>query len=78
MGRLTAHGTTTSTMLHLDLADAIMARDGTPTADEPLPSIRLLFDHAVRDTYTCVGPNGTYYLTGTLAGSGEAFPGERP
>jgi hypothetical protein len=32
-----------------------------------LPPIKPLFDHAVRDTSICVGPNGTYYLTGTTA-----------
>lgn len=30
-----------------------------------LPEIKPLFDYPVRDTCICVGPDGTYYLTGT-------------
>ncbi|HUX02776.1 MAG TPA: family 43 glycosylhydrolase [Phycisphaerae bacterium] len=42
---------------------------GLSSADEPsnLPPIEPLFDHAVRDVCICVGPDGTYYLTGTTA-----------
>lgn len=32
-----------------------------------LPTIQPLFNHAVRDTSVCIGPDGTYYLTGTTA-----------
>jgi hypothetical protein len=32
----------------------------------PLP-VRQLFDHPVRDTSICLGPDGHYYLTGTTA-----------
>jgi len=32
-----------------------------------LPPVQPLFDHAVRDTSICIGPDGTYYLTGTTA-----------
>lgn len=33
---------------------------------DPLP-VRRLFDHPVRDTSICLGPDGVYYLTGTTA-----------
>lgn len=33
---------------------------------EPLP-VRMLFNHPVRDTSICLGPDGMYYLTGTTA-----------
>ena len=36
-------------------------------ADERLPSIKPLFDCAVRDTSVCLGSDGMYYLTGTTA-----------
>jgi beta-xylosidase len=29
------------------------------------PAVKVLFDYAVRDTCVCLGPGGTYYLTGT-------------
>jgi xylan 1,4-beta-xylosidase len=35
--------------------------------EDLLPPIQPLFDHAVRDTSICVGPDGAYYLTGTTA-----------
>lgn len=38
----------------------------TPSAG-PLPPLAPLFDHALRDTSICVGPDGFYYLTGTTA-----------
>ena len=31
-------------------------------------SVRLLFDDYMRDPSICLGPEGTYYLTGTTAG----------
>ena len=34
---------------------------------QEMPVIEPLFDHAVRDPSVCVGPDGTYYLTGTTA-----------
>lgn len=33
---------------------------------DPLP-VRKLFEHPVRDTSMCLGPDGVYYLTGTTA-----------
>jgi len=36
-----------------------------PPARPPLPPVQPLFDFPVRDTCVCVGPDGTYYLTGT-------------
>jgi xylan 1,4-beta-xylosidase len=38
-----------------------------PTNSGPLPPIKPLFDHAVRDTSICVDGDGMYYLTGTTA-----------
>ncbi len=38
-----------------------------PESTGPLPPITPLFDHPVRDTSICLGPDGTYYLTGTTA-----------
>lgn len=36
------------------------------TATEPRPqTLAALFDHPLRDTAVCRGPNGTYFLTGT-------------
>lgn len=32
-----------------------------------LPAFQPLFDHPVRDTSICLGPDGNYYLTGTTA-----------
>ncbi|MCX6872380.1 MAG: family 43 glycosylhydrolase [Verrucomicrobia bacterium] len=34
-------------------------------APAKLPPIEPLFDHAMRDVSVCVGPDGTYYMTGT-------------
>jgi len=34
---------------------------------ETMPLIQPLFEHALRDPSICVGPDGTYYLTGTTA-----------
>jgi len=39
----------------------------TAGAEETLPPVKPLFDSAVRDTCICLGPEGTYYLTGTTA-----------
>ena len=58
----------------------ILHKDGTPFSERevaairfltgvskrsPLPPIQPLFDFPVRDTCVCLGPDGTYYLTGT-------------
>lgn len=41
---------------------------GCSLAAEPSNQVvQPLFDHAVRDTCICVGPDGAYYLTGTTA-----------
>ena len=34
---------------------------------EEMPLIKPLFDGALRDPSICIGPDGTYYLTGTTA-----------
>jgi xylan 1,4-beta-xylosidase len=35
-----------------------------------LPPIKALFDYPIRDTCVCLGPDGTYYLTGTTGSPG--------
>jgi len=48
-----------------------LAAEGPASAPAPAPAPRLpadlkpLFDYPVRDTCVCLGPDGTYYLTGT-------------
>ncbi len=39
----------------------------TKQKPEKMPTIEPLFDHALRDPSICIGPDGTYYLTGTTA-----------
>lgn len=60
----------------------LLRRDGTPkNADEVafirkftqapgVPALKPLFDFPVRDTCVCVGPDQTYYLTGTTGAPG--------
>jgi xylan 1,4-beta-xylosidase len=51
---------------------AAEASSAPPSTSESLkdlkPSVRLLFDDYMRDPSICLGPEGTYYLTGTTAG----------
>ncbi len=50
------------------LTTGLVAAQETPDANVPaLPPISPLFDHPVRDTSICLGPDGNYYLTGTTA-----------
>jgi xylan 1,4-beta-xylosidase len=37
----------------------------SPSGEPKLPKLEPLFDYPVRDTCVCLGPDGTYYLTGT-------------
>jgi len=48
----------------------------TAAMAEELPPVQPLFDHAVRDTSICIGPDGTYYLTGTT-GDNPAGPHDK-
>ncbi len=47
--------------------ESVNAPDSRYEAETDLPVIEPLFDHPVRDTCICVGPDGAYYLTGTTA-----------
>jgi beta-xylosidase len=48
------------------LAGAIVAAKPAACAEEvKLPLLKPLFDYPLRDTSVCLGPDGTYYLTGT-------------
>ncbi|NOY82846.1 MAG: family 43 glycosylhydrolase [Kiritimatiellaeota bacterium] len=51
------------------IGQALAGREkGQPSSGRAVPSlppIKPLFDYPMRDTSICLGPNGTYYLTGT-------------
>ena len=66
------------TLLALAIAVSVRAEDSvtspgtldpTPTVSDSLKDlegkVRMLFDEPVRDPSVCLGPDGTYYLTGT-------------
>lgn len=36
------------------------------TGEPPMPPVKALFDTGLRDTSVCLGPEGTYYMTGTI------------
>lgn len=51
------------------LTFSLLAADApqkSPAAAVPLPGLRQLMDTPLRDTSICRGPDGTYYLTGTV------------
>jgi beta-xylosidase len=48
------------------LAGAIVAAKAAARAEEvKMPPLKPLFDYPLRDTSVCLGPDGTYYLSGT-------------
>jgi xylan 1,4-beta-xylosidase len=46
-------------------ASMALAEDAKAEKRPALPAMKPLFDYAIRDTSICVGPDKTYYLTGT-------------
>lgn len=56
----------TLTVLALGLASALAAADGAPPAKTNALPLRKLMDTPLRDTSVCRGPDGTWYLTGTV------------
>jgi beta-xylosidase len=59
-------GVTAALLTALSFTALSRAEDAPSTSSEPkLPKLAPLFDYPVRDTCVCLGPDDTYYLTGT-------------